>query len=85
MPQVSAGTKLIQIPVNKVALGDTTSVTFIEVLGVRNSIALTSSIEYISSPCIQQEEANSVLAGTGKLMTDEANICIKSHKINPII
>ncbi|KAI8812083.1 hypothetical protein BJ742DRAFT_80342 [Cladochytrium replicatum] len=50
-------TRVIQVPIKSISAGDTTSITYLELLGVRNTIKYTDSLEYITSPCIQAAEA----------------------------
>ncbi|KAJ3282512.1 hypothetical protein HK104_010861 [Borealophlyctis nickersoniae] len=45
--------KYIAVPVTSVYAGDTTVVPFIEALGSRETITLSDSTQYITSPCIQ--------------------------------
>nr|CAG8483654.1 5466_t:CDS:2 [Entrophospora candida] len=47
------GTKVFPIAANKIAALDTTSVSFLEVLGLRSNIVALDSTAMVSSPCIQ--------------------------------
>ncbi|KAJ1554859.1 hypothetical protein HK096_000805 [Nowakowskiella sp. JEL0078] len=60
-------TRVIPVPIKSIFVGDTTSVSFLELLGVRSSIKGTDSLTYITSPCLIA--ANS--SGFGPLNTDE--------------
>ncbi|KAJ3414454.1 hypothetical protein HDV05_006547 [Chytridiales sp. JEL 0842] len=55
-PTVAGATRFIPVPVTKVAISDTSAITYLELLGVRNTIKMTlGGAEYITSPCIQAQ------------------------------
>jgi hypothetical protein len=55
-PTVPEATHFFTVPVTKVAISDTTPVTYLELLGVRSSIKMTTGgVAYITSPCIQAQ------------------------------
>nr|CAG8509204.1 2582_t:CDS:2 [Entrophospora candida] len=63
------GTKVFSIAANKIAALDTSSVSFLEVLGLRSNIVALDSSEMVSSPCIQSlKEKGSIT----ELSDDEA-------------
>ncbi|CAG8617941.1 7009_t:CDS:2 [Ambispora leptoticha] len=62
-----AGTKIFSVPVKNVAVLDTTSNTYLELLGLRSYITYedSSSASFVSSPCIQALENSTITALSG--------------------
>ena len=52
-PTVSYATQYVSVPVDTVAVASTTDISFVELLGERESlVAYTSSFGYVTSPCL---------------------------------
>lgn len=68
-------TKVISVPVNSIAVLDTTAVTFLELLGARTKINTTDSLEFIVSACVQAlgktNAINSLNSSNTELATSE--------------
>ncbi|KAJ3313215.1 hypothetical protein HDU76_002702 [Blyttiomyces sp. JEL0837] len=78
---IPAGAKVFSVPVNNISIGDTTIVTYLELLGVQTSIkyATDSTAQYIGSPCIQK--ANSI-ANIDTANATKATEQLKSVDVN---
>ena len=69
-PTVANATLTLPVPVTNVSIGDTTIVTYLELLGLRSAIKYsTGGAAYISSPCIQAQLNTSA----GIVDVDETN------------
>lgn len=54
VPKVEA-TSIFSIPINTTVLMDTTSITFLELLGVRDKIKMVAYPEFVGSACLQAQ------------------------------
>ncbi|CAG8578465.1 8636_t:CDS:2 [Paraglomus brasilianum] len=50
---IPAGTKVFEVPVKKMAVLGTSSVAYLDMLGLRSKISIIDSSDFISSPCVQ--------------------------------
>ncbi|KAJ3070254.1 hypothetical protein HDU98_006718 [Podochytrium sp. JEL0797] len=68
-PTVPGATQTISVPIQNMTVGDTTLVTYLELLNQRQAIKFTTSgtLSFISSPCIQQmAAANQIIESDSK-------------------
>ncbi|KAJ3072977.1 hypothetical protein HDU98_002459 [Podochytrium sp. JEL0797] len=73
-PTVAGATQIISVPIQNLTISSTTAVTFLELLNERQSIKYTTSstLAYISSPCIQEmvaKDPNAIIEADDKNMT----------------
>ncbi|TPX59865.1 hypothetical protein SpCBS45565_g07646 [Spizellomyces sp. 'palustris'] len=50
------------VPVSTIAIADTTSITYLELLGVRDRIKVSTSTDFTTSPCVQKMQADKTLS-----------------------
>ncbi|KAJ3125234.1 hypothetical protein HK098_000432 [Nowakowskiella sp. JEL0407] len=59
-------TLVLPVPIKSIFVGDTTSIAFLELLGVRDTIKVTDSLQYTTSPCLLAANAT----GNGPKLVD---------------
>ncbi|CAG8461848.1 2187_t:CDS:2 [Paraglomus occultum] len=69
---IPAGTKVFQVPAQNVAVLGTSSVAFLDMLGLRSKISLVDSSDFISSPCVQLLEGNGSITALSPVAANAA-------------
>ncbi|KAJ3219460.1 hypothetical protein HK099_004679 [Clydaea vesicula] len=68
---VPAGAAIYSIPLKKIAVGDTTVLTFLEALGVSSAITLSSALDYTVSPCLQASNITALNATNLRVQAEQ--------------
>ncbi|KAI9102592.1 hypothetical protein DFS34DRAFT_400249 [Phlyctochytrium arcticum] len=79
IPSVTANAT-IPVPITRIAVGDTTALTFLEMLGVTNTIKY-APVNFLTSPCVQK--AAPMDYGSGLNATGLANVDAVIQYANP--